>query len=1087
MIKKLLFTKFSIIIFLLFAFSVNVNAQCTATITTTTNTSTLACGTSPLNCIGGIIYIGDGTTPMSLGMDANLDLSCLGAIRFIVRKNAKLDFAAGSNKNLTLGAGSSIEFDPGSDITPDASCSASDLIKIGSVKVASCNGGSAITGFPTLVSNGGYNPNCPTYSLTGASATTACAAMGTSTVTLASSVGLPVGTYTVTYDTSAPAQSGLTATMTVSTAGTGTFTATGLISAGPSTVTVKKLASGSCFNSINSNGTATVTVNPNLPTSVNILASPSAAICAGSSVTFTATPTNEGTTPTYQWKLNGTNVGTNSTTYTNSSMVNGDVVSCVMTSNAACVKGSPATSNAVKMVVNTLPDNTATGFSSSSFCIGNQATITFNANNGLGKLPYTLYYINNTNPSIIYQQTINTYSEIAFNLVPNPTVTTNYTLQSIKDDNGCINYFAKDITAEVTIVPLPSTPTIGVVTQPACNASTGSFTIDNYNASYTYTVSPSAGVMVSGNTVTAPTGSYTVTATLGTCTSDASASVPISGQLTNIWNGSAWSDVSPPPATGGTQNIVFNGGFTANTDLSGCSCEVKSGDVTIASGKTMTITNGVKVSGGQLIFENNASLVQINEDPNINSGNITYKRYTTKVKRYDFTYWSSPVAEQKLFDLSPNTLYDKYYGYNPATGWILYYNGNAKMEVGKGYIVRAPQNFSITNAVIDTAPQFIGVPNNGVKQITIGPASDYLLGNPYPSAIDADRFLRDNTGTSGALEGTLYFWTHNSPPSDAVAGSATYNYTSNDYASYNLTGGVITTSVAAKTDSDPNRQPSGKIAAGQAFFAKSSASGGTVTFDNRMRQIAGASIDNSQFFKMKNSKGESANAIEKNRIWLNLTSNQGAFKQLLLGYISGATNGYEGVFDGESYDGNGFVDFYTINEDKNLTIQGRALPFNENDVVPIGFRSTIEGLFTINIDEVDGLFTSQGFFLEDKKTNSIKNLKEGGYTFATGSGTFNDRFVLRFINASKTLGTGTFELNDNAVVIAKDKNELKIKSQQENIKRITVFDLLGRKVFDKDSINNNEFCTSNIDLNNQTVVVKVTLTNGKVISKKVIY
>jgi hypothetical protein len=78
-------------------------------------------------------------------------------------------------------------------------------------------------------------------------------------------------------------------------------------------------------------------------------------------------------------------------------------------------------------------------------------------------------------------------------------------------------------------------------------------------------------------------------------------------------------------------------------------------------------------------------------------------------------------------------------------------------------------------------------------------------------------------------------------------------------------------------------------------------------------------------------------------------------------------------------------------------------------------------------------------------------------------------------------------LNDKNVIISKDRNELKIKSALENIKRVTVFDLLGRKVFDKEAIDNDEFRTSNITVNKQTVVVKITLSNGKVISKKVIY
>ena len=98
--------------------------------------------------------------------------------------------------------------------------------------------------------------------------------------------------------------------------------------------------------------TITMTVNPSVAASVAISANPSGAICSGTNVTFTATPVNPGTTPVYQWKKNGTNVGTNATTYSNNALVNGDLITCVITSNASCVTGSPATSNTITMTVN---------------------------------------------------------------------------------------------------------------------------------------------------------------------------------------------------------------------------------------------------------------------------------------------------------------------------------------------------------------------------------------------------------------------------------------------------------------------------------------------------------------------------------------------------------------------------------------------------------------------------------------------------------------------------------------------------------------------------------------------------------------
>ena len=98
-----------------------------------------------------------------------------------------------------------------------------------------------------------------------------------------------------------------------------------------------------------------VTVNPNVPVSVSI-ATPTNIICVGvgAAQTFTATPTNGGTSPMYQWKINGVNVGTNSPTFTSSTLTVGDQVSVVLTSNAnPCLTSSVAVSNTITMATQT--------------------------------------------------------------------------------------------------------------------------------------------------------------------------------------------------------------------------------------------------------------------------------------------------------------------------------------------------------------------------------------------------------------------------------------------------------------------------------------------------------------------------------------------------------------------------------------------------------------------------------------------------------------------------------------------------------------------------------------------------------------
>ncbi|WP_206019729.1 T9SS type A sorting domain-containing protein [Runella sp. SP2] len=108
--------------------------------------------------------------------------------------------------------------------------------------------------------------------------------------------------------------------------------------------------------------------------SVSVNGSPSGAIPIGTSVTFTATPTNGGTTPSYQWKKNDTNVGTNSATYSDATLANGDKIKVVMTSSDACASPSTATSNELTMSVTTVPSS----YTISGACISNTAILTLN-------------------------------------------------------------------------------------------------------------------------------------------------------------------------------------------------------------------------------------------------------------------------------------------------------------------------------------------------------------------------------------------------------------------------------------------------------------------------------------------------------------------------------------------------------------------------------------------------------------------------------------------------------------------------------------------------------------------------------------
>lgn len=205
---------------------------------------------------------------------------------------------------------------------------------------------------------------------------------------------------------------------------------------------------------------------------------------------------------------------------------------------------------------------------------------------------------------------------------------------------------------QVVVNAIPAAPTVGPIVQPSCTVNIGSVLLTGLPVSGT--LNP-GNITYSGTSYTVnglSSGTYYYTVSNGTCSSLSSAAVSINATTTNTWNGSSWSAGTPTTS----QSLVFNGNYSLTGDIQGCSCQVNSGfTVTIPSGNTMTITNAV-TNGGILIFENNASLIQLN-DGAVNTGKIIYKRETTPMKNFDYTYWSSPVKDQVLNVLSPNTLF----------------------------------------------------------------------------------------------------------------------------------------------------------------------------------------------------------------------------------------------------------------------------------------------------------------------------------------------------------------------------------------------------------------------------------------------
>lgn len=166
-------------------------------------------------------------------------------------------------------------------------------------------------------------------------------------------------------------------------------------------------------------------------------------------------------------------------------------------------------------------------------------------------------------------------------------------------------------------------------------------------------------------------------------------------EAVKTWNGSQWRNgagvVTTPPIA--SDAVIINGNYSTTAgNLAGCKCQVNTGyTVTVIAGTNMVIESDIK-NDGIIDIKDDGSLVQKNDFAE-NSGDIKYERIAEPMYRYDYTYWSSPVASQTLGDLSPLTLADKYFKWDTNyQDWTNVLRAD-EMVQGLGYIIRAPQTF----------------------------------------------------------------------------------------------------------------------------------------------------------------------------------------------------------------------------------------------------------------------------------------------------------------------------------------------------------------------------------------------------------
>lgn len=160
------------------------------------------------------------------------------------------------------------------------------------------------------------------------------------------------------------------------------------------------------------------------------------------------------------------------------------------------------------------------------------------------------------------------------------------------------------------------------------------------------------------------------------------------------------------------------------------------------------------------------------------------------------------------------------------------------------------------------------------------------------------------------------------------------------------------------------------------------------------------------------------------------------------------------------------------------------MPFDANDTIPLGVTIPQDGVYTVSINAVDGLFqnATQGIYLEDLALDTVHDLRAAPYTFTGVTGVNENRFVLKFNN--QTLSNTNFDSNEVSIFT---NNNINIKSSTQSIKDVTVYDILGKVLVDRKNIGKQEVSLNELKPTTNVLIVKVTLENNNVVLKKVIY
>ncbi|MBR9915437.1 MAG: T9SS type A sorting domain-containing protein, partial [Algicola sp.] len=346
---------------------------------------------------------------------------------------------------------------------------------------------------------------------------------------------------------------------------------------------------------------------------------------------------------------------------------------------------------------------------------------------------------------------------------------------------------------------------------------------------------------------------------------------------------------------------------------------------------------------------------------------------------------------------------------------------------------------------------FIGKPNNGNINTPITIGNQALLGNPYPSAIDANAFILDNIpggnpGSSQSLDGTLYFWEHY---------ASNFTHVLEDYeggyATYNLTGGNAAVSPPLVSGNGVGTKLPGRyVPIAQGFFVTSSNLGGNVQFKNSQRVYVKESAASSTFIRSSNPNMYDAPQDpnpEIQRVRIDFTTFNGATRHLLLGFVPNglATDGVDYAYDAMNSDTEFPNDMFWRIENENYTTQGVG-DFDETSQYPLGMFLNDTGTFEISLDALENFDTAISVYIYDALMDSYFEINSEAFQITLDANVYLDRFFVAF-SSEDALSIPEQNISQMIVNYLHSTQEIYVKAPNvSDVTSIELYNMLGQEV-----------------------------------------